>query len=255
MAAFPARMVSLIISDIPGDDPALVASGPTLATTSTSGDAMAILKRYAIEPGAGLQEVLERGTSHAPPPQDSRLAKNSHRVIASAWDGLAAAARVASHEGLECHILGDSLEGEARDLAKVLAGMTHSIAKRGAPFSAPCVLLSGGEATVTLKSDGRGGRNTEFVLALALELQQMPLAARVHALSAGTDGLDGQSGAAGAWTSPDSIARARELGLSAREALDRNDSGTFFDRLGSLVRTGPTHTNVNDFRAILVEPA
>ena len=255
LAAFPARVVTLVISDIPGDDPALVASGPTLATASSSQDALAVLRRYAIEPGARLQEVLESGTSEAPLPQDSRLANNAHRVIVSAWDGLAAAARVASDEGLACHILGDALEGEARDLAKVLAGMVHSIARRGAPFPAPCVLLSGGEATVTLKGDGRGGRNTEFALALALALQQMPLAARVHALSAGTDGLDGQSGAAGAWIAPDSIERARALGLSAREALDRNDSGTFFDRVGSLVHTGPTHTNVNDFRAILVEPA
>lgn len=255
LAAFPARVVSLIISDIPGDDPALVASGPTLPTISTSQDALDILNRYAIEPGAELLEILESGTSHAAMPHDSRLAHNSHRVIASAWDGLAAAARVASHEGIECHILGDSLEGEARDLAKVLAGITHSIAKRGAPFTAPCVLLSGGETTVTLKGDGRGGRNTEFALALALALQQMPFATRVHALSAGTDGLDGQSGAAGAWIAPDTVARARELGLSARDALDRNDSATFFERVGSLVHTGPTHTNVNDFRAILVEPA
>ena len=255
LAACPARVATLVISDIPGDDPALVASGPTLATASSSQQALAILKRYEIEPNASLKEVLESGASHTAVPEDSRLANNSHRVVASAWDGLAAAASVARQEGLQCHILGDALEGEARDLAKVQAGMIHSIAKRGAPFAAPCVLLSGGEATVTLKGDGRGGRNTEFALAFALALDQMPLAARVHALSAGTDGLDGQAGAAGAWIVPDSMARARDLGLSARDALDRNDSGTFFDRLGSLVHTGPTHTNVNDFRAILVEPA
>jgi glycerate 2-kinase len=255
LAAYPARVVTLVISDIPGDDPALVASGPTLATTSTAQEALAILQRYAIDPGARLQDVLEAGASQAVRPDDSRLSNNLHRVIASAWDGLAAAASVASSEGLACHVLGDAIEGEARELAKVQAGMVGSIAKRGAPFSAPCVLLSGGEATVTLKGDGRGGRNTEFALALGLALQQMPLAAQVYALSAGTDGLDGQSGAAGAWIAPDSFARARDLGLSARDYLDRNDSGTFFDRLGALVHTGPTHTNVNDFRAILVEPA
>ena len=255
LAAYPARVVTLVISDIPGDDPALVASGPTLATTSASQEALAILRRYEIEPGSRLQEVLESGLFHAARPDDARLANHSHRVIASAWDGLAAAADAARRGGFECHILGDSLEGEARDLAKVHAGMTHSIVRHGAPFPAPCVLLSGGEATVTLKGNGRGGRNTEFVLALALALQQIPSTARVHALSAGTDGLDGQAGAAGAWTAPDTMARARALGLSGQDFLDRNDSGTFFDRLDSLVHTGPTHTNVNDFRAILVEAA
>jgi glycerate 2-kinase len=255
LAAFPARVVTLVISDIPGDDPSLVASGPTLATTSTSQDALEILRRYDIEPNAKLKEVLESGDSHAVLPCDSRFANNSIRIIASAWDGLTAAARVARDEGVECHILGDALEGEARDLAKMHAGMAYSIAQRGAPFAAPCILLSGGEATVTLKSVGRGGRNTEFALALAIALRQTPLDARVHAISAGTDGLDGQAGAAGAWIGPDSIDRGHALGLSARDFLDRNDSGTFFDRIGTLVHTGPTHTNINDFRAILVEPA
>ena len=255
LAACPARVATLVISDIPGDDPALVASGPTLATASTSQQALAILKRYEIEPGAALKEVLETGASYTASPEDTRLARNSHRVIASAWDGLVAAARVAHEDGIECHILGDALEGEARDLAKVLAGMTCSIAKRAAPFAVPCVLLSGGEAAVTLRGDGCGGRNTEFALAFALALRQTPLDARVHAISAGTDGLDGQAGAAGAWIGPDSIDRGHALGLSARESLDRNDSGTFFDRIGTLVHTGPTHTNINDFRAILVEPA
>ena len=255
LAAYPARVVTLVISDIPGDDPALVASGPTLATTSTAGDALDILNRYEIDPGVKLRDTLESSASQSVSPDDSRLQDNSHRIIASAWDGLAAASRVARTEGLECHILGDALEGEARELAKVHAGMTLSIAKRGVPFAAPCVLLSGGEATVTLKGDGRGGRNTEFALAFALALEQLPITARVHAFSAGTDGLDGQAGAAGAWVAPDSLQRGRAFGLSARDFLDRNDSGTFFERLGLLVHTGPTHTNVNDFRAILVEPA
>jgi hydroxypyruvate reductase len=160
---------------------------------------------------------------------------------------------MARSEGIACHILGDALEGEARDLALAHAGIAQSVARHGAPFAAPCLLLSGGEATVTLRGEGRGGRNTEFALALALALEHAPAPARVHALSAGTDGLDGRAGAAGAWIAPDTLARARAEGLAPRDMLDRNDSASLFDRLGALVHTGPTHTNVNDFRAILIE--
>jgi hydroxypyruvate reductase len=255
VAAWPARVVTLVISDIPGDDPALVASGPTLATGATPRDALEILRRYAIDPGPVLAPRLQAGTDGGIRVDDPRLARNTRRVIASAFDGLDAAAVAAQAEGLACHILGDALEGEARDLATAHAGIAHAIARHGQPFEMPCLLLSGGEATVTLKGEGRGGRNTEFALALALALEQAGAPARVHALSAGTDGLDGRAGAAGAWIAPDSLSRARALGLAPRELLDRNDSATLFDRIGTLVHTGPTHTNVNDFRAILIEAA
>jgi hydroxypyruvate reductase len=255
VAAWPARVVTLVISDIPGDDPALVASGPTLPTAATPRDALEILGRYGIAPGPVLARRLESEADPGIRPGDARLARNTHRVVASAFDGLRAAADTVRATGLACHILGDAIEGEARDVARVHAGIVQSIARHGQPFTAPCVLLSGGEATVTLRAEGRGGRNTEFALALALALGEAPAAARVHALSAGTDGLDGRAGAAGAWIAPESLARARALGLAPRELLDRNDSATLFDRIGTLVHTGPTHTNVNDFRAILIEPA
>jgi hydroxypyruvate reductase len=252
-AAAPARVVTLVISDIPGDDPALVASGPTFATASTPRDALEILQRYRLDPGGALAQRLEDATDPGLRPDDARLARNEVRVVATAWDGLAAAAAAARADGLACHVLGDALEGEARDLALAHAGIAQAIVRHGQPFAAPCLLLSGGEATVTLRGDGRGGRNTEFALALALALEQSPVAARIHALSAGTDGLDGRAGAAGAWIGPDTLARARALGLSPREHLDRNDSATLLGRVGSLVHTGPTHTNVNDFRALLIE--
>jgi hydroxypyruvate reductase len=252
-AAAPARVVTLVISDIPGDDPALVASGPTLASAATPHDALAILQRYRINLGPALTRQLEDEIDPGLRPQDPRFARNEVRLIASAWDGLTAAAARARADGLACHVLGDALEGEARDLAVVHAGITQSVVRHGQPFEAPCLLLSGGEATVTLRGDGRGGRNTEFALALAIALEQSPVGARIHALSAGTDGLDGRAGAAGAWIGPDTLARARELGLSPREHLDRNDSATLLCRVGTLVHTGPTHTNVNDFRAILME--
>jgi glycerate 2-kinase len=252
-AAAPARVVSLVISDIPGDDPALVASGPTLATWTTPRDALEILRRYGIEPGDVLTRRLEEGADEGVRPDDPRLARHTHRLVASAWDGLAAAAAWARGEGLACHVLGDALEGEARDLATAHAGIVQSIVRHGEPFAAPCLLLSGGEATVTLRGEGRGGRNTEFALALALALETAPVAARIHALSAGTDGLDGRAGAAGAWIAPDTLPRARAAALAPRDLLARNDSATLFDRVGALVHTGPTNTNVNDFRAILIE--
>jgi glycerate 2-kinase len=252
-AAYPARVVSLVISDVPGDDPTQVASGPTLASDSLPQDALAILERYAIGASDTILQGLATNAWGTVRPGDPRLTRNTCRVVASAWDGLVAAARVAADEGLACHILGDALEGEARDLAKAHAGIVECIARHGHPFPAPCVVLSGGEATVTLKSPGRGGRNTEFALALAIALDQPSAAFRVHALSAGTDGLDGKAGAAGAWLTPESLAEARQWGLKPLELLDGNDSASLFDRLGSLVHTGPTHTNINDFRAILIE--
>jgi hydroxypyruvate reductase len=253
-AAFPARVVSLVISDIPGDDPTQVASGPTLPCFSSSQDALAILQRCNIDVGPDIAQRLATDGWETVRPADVRLAANTCRVVASAWDGLAAASACAQELGIASHVLGDALEGEARDLAKVHAGIAQSIARHGQPFAAPCVLLSGGEATVTLKGEGRGGRNTEFALALALALEQPVMTFRVHALSAGTDGLDGRAGAAGAWLEPDTLRRAREQGMNPLDFLDRNDSASLFDRLDALVTTGPTHTNINDFRAILIEP-
>jgi len=251
--AHPARVVTLVISDIPGDDRALVASGPTLPDASTCADALAVLRRYDLDDVPMVRDALSRGAWESIKPGDARLARHSHRLIASAWDGLAAAAKRARTEGLACHVLSDAMEGEARELAKAHAAIALGVAQRDAPFAAPCVILCGGEATVTLRGQGRGGRNTEFMLALAMALQGQAGQRRIHALSAGTDGLDGRAGAAGAWAAPDTLGRARSLGLDPQAHLDANDSATLLDAAGALVHTGATHTNINDFRAILVE--
>lgn len=250
-AAHPARVVSLVLSDIPGDDPALVASGPTLADASTCADAAAVLARYGIEPGAVVHAAWQRGEWESVKPGDPRFAGHMHHIVGGAWDGLQAAAQEARAAGWACHILADAMEGEARELALAHAAIARSVAERGVPFEPPCILLSGGEATVTLRGKGgRGGRNTEFALALALALQGHP---RIHALSAGTDGLDGNAGAAGAWIDPTTIERAGAQGLDLRSRLDDNDSAGALAALGALIHTGPTHTNINDFRALLIE--
>ena len=251
--AHPARVVTLVISDIPGDDPALVASGPTLPDASTCADALALLRRYGLADVPEVRHALASGAWESVKPDDWRLAGHSHRLIASAWDGLAAAAKQARVNGLACHILSDAMEGEARELAKGHAAIALSVARRGTPFQAPCVILSGGEATVTVRGGGRGGRNTEFALALLMSLEGQAGSHRIHALSAGTDGLDGLAGAAGAWVAPDFPGRMRALGLDPRAHLDANDSAPVLDALGALFHTGATYTNINDFRAMLVE--
>jgi hydroxypyruvate reductase len=227
-AAHPARVVTLLISDIPGDEPTLIASGPTLADASTCADALAVLERYGITHIPAVLEALQARRWESVKPGDARLAGNRHVVVASAWDG------------------------EARDLAKAHAALALSVAQRGVPFQAPCVLVSGGEATVTVRGKGRGGRNTEFALALALALKDQKEAHRIHGISAGTDGLDGKAEAAGAWVDAHTLARGAQQGLSALQCLDANDSATFLDAAGTLVHTGPTFTNINDFRAVLV---
>jgi glycerate 2-kinase len=252
MQASPARVVSLLISDIPGDDPALIASAPTLADASSCADALRVLDRYAIEASASLRSALAAGALESPKPQDARFARHSHALIACAQDGLEAAAHAARQQGWKAHVLSDSMEGEARELAKAHAAIATQVQRHGQPFEAPCVLLSGGEATVTVSGHGRGGRNTEFALALAVALGGRP---GIHALSAGTDGLDGNSGAAGAWISPDTLRRARACERSPQEALLDNDSGSFFEAVDALISTGPTFTNINDFRAVIVEAA
>jgi hydroxypyruvate reductase len=249
-ACHPAHVVTLLISDVPGDAPFDIASGPTVADPSTCGDALDIVRRYGIALPPNVRAVLESGEGESVKPGDPRLARHEVRMIATPQMSLEAAARVAREAGVRAHILGDSLEGEARDVGKVMAGMALQVARRGQPFATPCVLLSGGETTVTVRGDGRGGRNVEFLLAAAIALRGEP---GVHGLAGDTDGVDGQEEIAGAWSSPDTLARAFDKGIRAMESLDRNDGHGFFQALGDSVVTGPTFTNVNDFRAILIQ--
>jgi hydroxypyruvate reductase len=246
----PARVLTLLISDVPGDDPVDIASGPTVADASTCADALAILERHRVEVPPAVWEILRRGAGESVKPGDPRLSRSEVRMIATPQMALEAAARVARDAGVTPWILGDSLEGEARDLGKAFAGIARQVALRGQPFAAPCVLLSGGETTVTVRGDGRGGRNVEFLLSLAVALDGL---AGVHALAGDTDGVDGAEEIAGALVDPDTLARAWAQGLSPRARLDANDAHGFFQALGDSVVTGPTLTNVNDFRAILVE--
>ncbi|MGN6526595.1 MAG: glycerate kinase type-2 family protein [Burkholderiaceae bacterium] len=247
----PARVVTLAISDVPGDDPAVVASGPTVADPTTCADALAILARYRIDAAPAVRALLESGRGESVKPGDPRLAGADYRFVATPQAALEAAAAVAREAGIAAHILGDSLEGEARELGTAMAGIARQVATRSQPFAAPCVLLSGGETTVTVRGTGRGGRNVEFLLALALALDGRP---GIHASAGDTDGVDGAEEIAGAVIAPDTLARAWALGLPPRASLDANDAHTFFRALGDSVVTGPTLTNVNDFRAILVAP-
>ena len=248
-ACHPARVVTLLISDVPGDNPCDIASGPTVADPTRCADALAIVRRYGIALPAAVREALTSGRGESIKPGDPRLATVDTRLIATPQMALEAAARVAEAAGIPAHILGDSLEGEAREVGKVMAAMALQVARRGQAFRAPCVLLSGGETTVTVRGQGRGGRNVEFLLSLALALRGEP---GIHAIAGDTDGVDGQEDIAGASLAPDTLARAWALGLRPRDSLDNNDGHGFFQALGDSVVTGPTLTNVNDFRAILI---
>lgn len=248
--AWPARVATLLISDIPGDEAALIASAPTLPDASTCAQALAVLRRHGVALSAGLAAALACGALESPKPGDARFAGHTHAIVACAQDGLEAAASLARARGWPVHILSDAMEGNAADLALVHAAIARQVRRHGQPFTAPCIVLSGGEATVTLKGQGRGGRNTEFALALAIALDGAP---GVYALSAGTDGLDGSGAAAGACVDPGTLGRARGRGLDAAASLQDNDSFTFFDALDSTLVTGPTHTNINDVRAMLIE--
>ncbi len=248
-ACHPARVLTLLISDVPGDDPADIASGPTVADTTNCADALAILRRYGVPLRQAVRDLLESGREESIKPDDPRLAGGQTRLIVTPQIALEAAADVARGAGLSAHILGDAIEGEARDVAAAMAGIAMQVAGRGQPFVPPCVLLSGGETTVTVRGPGRGGRNVEFLLALALALKQCP---GVHALAGDTDGVDGAAEIAGAFISPDTLTRAWGMGINPREALNANDGHGFFQALGDAVITGPTLTNVNDFRAILI---
>ena len=244
-------MLNRVLSDVPGDDPGDIASGPTVPDRTTCRDALALLDRHGIAVSGRMRALLETGEGETPEPGDPRLPAIETRLVATPQAALAAAAAVAERAGVRPVILGDAIEGEAREVGKVMAGIALQAARHGQPAAAPCVLLSGGETTVTVRGDGRGGRNVEFLLSLALALRGEP---GIHALAADTDGVDGQEEIAGAVLAPDTLARARAAGRDAREHLDRNDAHGFFGALGDSVVTGPTLTNVNDFRAILVDP-
>ncbi len=249
-ACHPARVLSLLISDVPGDRPVDIASGPTVGDPTTCADALNIGRRYGIDLPPAILELLQSGRGESVKPDDPRLARAGASIIAAPQMALEAAAAAAREEGIAVHIMGDAIEGEARDVGKVFAGIAHQVAERGGPFSAPCILLSGGETTVTVRGTGRGGRNVEFLLSLGVALEGHR---RIHALAGDTDGVDGQEEIAGAYLSPDSLERARILGLKAQDMLANNDAHSFFGALHDSVITGPTLTNVNDFRAILIE--
>lgn len=249
LASHPARLVTLMISDVPGDAPSDIGSGPTVADPTTCADALAIVARYGIAMSDKIREVLASGRGESVKPGDPRLAKSEIRLIATPQMALEAAAQAARQKGIAAHILSDRIEGEARDAGKVLAAIARQVARHGEPFAPPCVLLSGGETTVTVRGEGRGGRNVEFLLALGLALDGHP---GIFALAGDTDGVDGLEEIAGAYLAPDSLARAWKKGIRPQEALAANDGHTFFETLGDSIVTGPTMTNVNDFRAILV---
>jgi hydroxypyruvate reductase len=253
-ACHPARVLTLLISDVPGDHPLDIASGPTVGDPTTCADALHIVRRYELALPRAALDLLESGRNGGGPaesvkPDDPRLAGASTRVIAAPQMALEAAAAVARKAGVTPFILGDAIEGEAREVGKVMAGIALQVARHGQPFRPPCVLLSGGETSVTVRGGGRGGRNVEFLLALALALDGCP---GVEALAGDTDGVDGQEEIAGAYIGPDTLARARVLGLKPHDVLADNDAHSMFTALSDSVITGPTLTNVNDFRALLV---
>jgi len=254
-ACFPARVVTLAISDVPGDDPATIASGPSVADATTCADALSILKRYNIALSAAVTDLLVRGVLETPKPADPLFAGHQVHLIATPQQSLEAAAACARAAGLAAYILSDEMEGESREVGKVQAALARAVANKGQPFQRPCVILSGGETTVTLRprrsgtAPGRGGRAGEFCLGLAQALQGQP---GVYALAADTDGIDGVEDNAGALVEPATLSRALALGMKIDTYLERNDAYGYFSGLADLVMTGPTFTNVNDFRALLV---
>ncbi|MDR7272806.1 hydroxypyruvate reductase [Pelomonas saccharophila] len=251
----PARVLTLAISDVPGDDPAVIASGPTLADPTSCADALAICRRYRIHLPDAARAGLESGAFETPKPGDARLAGHELAMLATPQMSLEAAAALAREQGLAAHILSDEIEGESRVVGGLHAALARAVARRGEPFAKPCVILSGGETTVTVDPGrpaaeiGKGGRATEFLLGCALALQCEP---GVYALAADTDGIDGVGPHAGALLTPTSLGRARALGLNPQALLDAHDSASFFAPLGDLLTPGPSFTNVNDFRALLI---
>ena len=246
----PARVVTLLISDVPGDSPQVIGSGPTVPDSTTCADALRILTRYNIAISAAAREGLESGAFETPKPGDACFAGHEVHMVSTPRQSLDAAAALAHSAGTTAHVLSDEIEGESRDVGKVHAALARYVARHGQPFSKPCVVLSGGETTVTVAAKGgRGGRASEFLLSTAIALQGEP---GVHVLAGDTDGIDGIEDNAGAVIAPDTLARAVSLGLNPQEFLDRNDAYNFFAPLDDLVATGPTFTNVNDFRAMLI---
>ena len=249
--AAPARVVTLAISDVPGDDPAVIASGPTVPDPTTCADARAVLARYGIVPPDAVRAHLDRPDAETPKPGDASFARCELRMIATPQRALEAAAAAARAAGITPIILSDRIEGEAREVGKVMAGIALQALDRGQPAAPPCVIISGGETTVTVRGGGRGGRNAEFLLGCTLALGGRP---GIWALAADTDGIDGSEDNAGAVAAPGTLPRAVALGLAPAAMLADNDAYGFFAAVDGLVVTGPTYTNVNDFRAVLVRP-
>lgn len=250
-AAWPARVVTLMVSDVPGDDPSVIASGPTVPDPSTFAESLAVIDKYRITVPDAVRQHLLCAAEESPKPGDPRLAQSVATMVATPQMALDAAAQAAREAGITPLVLGNSIEGEAREVARVMAAMARQVAAHDQPLPAPCVLLSGGETTVTVRGRGRGGRNAEFLLGLAVALDGH---ADIWAIACDTDGIDGTEDNAGAILAPDSLARARLRGVDAKARLADNDGYGFFSALDDLVVTGPTRTNVNDFRAILVLP-
>ncbi|EOD81304.1 D-glycerate 2-kinase [Grimontia indica] len=254
-AAYPASVLTLAISDVPGDAADVIASGPTVADPTTRFDAINVLNKYDIPVSDNVTSWLESEASETPKAGDERLSKSRFEIISTPFESLIAAQTLSESLGIPAYILGDTLEGESRDVALVHAAMASSAAKHDQPFPAPCVILSGGETTVTVKGNGRGGRNCEFLLSLYQALEKEPaIRGRIYALACDTDGIDGVEDNAGAELKPDFYVAAAEKKLSPEPYLTNNDSYGFFEALSGLIFTGPTRTNVNDFRAILILP-
>lgn len=265
-ACMPARLMTFVISDVPSDDPSTVGSGPTLENHSTAADALAILKRYNIETPDAVMRHLQSAACATPVFTDEQRARMTVKVIATARTALEAAAQKASAMGLPVWLLSDNIEGEARDIGAMHAALATELLRGHGPLKAPCVLLSGGETTVTVKGHGRGGRNAEFLLGFIHALGGSDLdggvdsegtansaTPKISALACDTDGIDGVEDNAGAWFEADDLQRARQAGLRTLAFLDNNDAWSFFNTLGRLIKTGPTRTNVNDFRAVLIQ--
>jgi glycerate 2-kinase len=251
-ACHPAKVVTLLISDVAGDNPIDIASGPTVADPTTCADALDVIRRYAIDAPDAVMRVLESGAGETVKPGDPRLARAEFSIIATPQMALEAAAAIARAASTAPLILSDRIEGEARDVGKVMAGIAQHVVSHGQPIAGPCVLLSGGETTVTVRGKGRGGRNVEFLLSLAIALEGSE---GIYAIAGDTDGVDGEEEIAGAIVTPDTLERAWVKSIRPRESLANNDGHGFFTALGDSVVTGPTFTNVNDFRAILVTGA
>jgi hydroxypyruvate reductase len=252
--AWPARVVSLVVSDIPGDNPALVASGPTVPDSGSREDALASIAAYGMKLPASVMAHISSPAADAPSPDDQRFSRNEVHLIASAGVSLEAAAAEAKQQGIDAVILSDSIEGEAREVGGVHAAIAREVATRNRPFPKPVLILSGGETTVTLRAPidgvrGKGGRNSEFLLAFAIGISG---AEGIHALAADTDGIDGSENNAGAFADGSTVSRMRAAGVDAKAMLAGNNAWTAFDAVGDLFVPGPTGTNVNDLRAILI---